>query len=320
MNDPHSGQAPATRGETSAHDTTRRSAAKGIRATLVGLLVSALLASAKIVAGILGSSYALIADGVESVLDMFSSLVVWGGLKIASIPPDDDHPYGHGKAESLGALIVAVTLLVAAVGIAIQSGREILAPHHAPEPFTLVVLVVVVATKEVLFRVLVRTGEAIGSHALKTDAWHHRSDALTSAAAFIGISIALVAGEGYESADDWAALFACAVIAYNGVRLLRAGLDEVMDVAPPPQIEERIREISEGVPGVEKTEKCRVRKSGLALFAELHVMVDGELSVRRGHDLAHEVKDALLAGGIGLVDVSVHVEPWDGTPGSDGAS
>ena len=182
------------------HDMTRSSVRKGIRVTLAGLLVSALLASAKIVAGILGNSYALIADGVESVLDMFSSVVVWGGLKIASIPPDDNHPYGHGKAEPLGGLIVAVTLLAAAVGIAIQSGREILSPHHAPKPFTLLVLLVVVVTKEVMFRVLVRTGEAIRSHALKSDAWHHRSDALTSVAAFIGISVALVAGEGYESA------------------------------------------------------------------------------------------------------------------------
>ncbi len=303
------------------HDMTRSSVRKGLRVTLVGLLVSALLASAKIVGGILGNSYALIADGVESVLDMFSSVVVWGGLKIASIPPDDNHPYGHGKAEPLGGLIVAVTLLAAAVGIAIQSGREILSPHHAPAPFTLLVLLVVVATKEVMFRVLVRTGEAIRSHALKTDAWHHRSDALTSVAAFIGISIALIAGEGYESADDWAALFACAVIAYNGIRLFRAGLDEVMDVAPPPEIEKRIREISAGVSGVKKTEKCRVRKSGLVLFADLHVMVDGDLSVRRGHDLAHDVKDALIDANIGLVDVTVHVEPWETkvAPDSDGS-
>lgn len=215
---------PSRTRQTSPPARLTASAARGIRATVIGILLSALLAAIKIIAGVFGYSYALIADGVESMLDIMSSLAVLGSLRIASSPPSREYPYGYGKAEPLGAMVVASALLVAAVGIAVQSVREIMTPHHMPAAFTLGVLVVVVATKEAMFRLLFRAGTAIGSRAVETDAWHHRTDALTSLAAFVGISIALVAGEGYETADDWAALFACGVITYNGVRLLRAAL------------------------------------------------------------------------------------------------
>ena len=292
-----------------AHAQVAASAFRGTRITIIGIVVSALLAAVKVIAGITGYSYALIADGAESMLDIMSSLVVLGSLRIAATPPNEKYPYGYGKAEPLGAVIVSMVLLIAAVGIAIQSVREIMHPHHAPAPFTLVVLVVVVITKELMFRLLSRTGAEIGSTVMRTEAWHQRSDALTSLAAFIGISIAVIVGPGYESADDWAALFACFVIAFNGIRLLRSALRDVMDAAPPPEIEGRIRAVSMQVEGVYEIEKCLVRRSGLGFFVDMHVIVDGDTTVRNGHLTGHKVKDALLASELAILDVAVHVEP-----------
>ena len=259
--------------------------------------------------GILGNSYALVADGVESMLDIMSSMVVWGSLRIASQPATERYPYGYGKAEPLAALAVATALLGAAVGIAIQSIGEIRTPHHMPAPFTLWVLLGVIATKEVMFRILFKTGEAIGSKAMQTDAWHHRSDSLTSVAAFIGISIALYMGEGYESADDWAALFAACVIAFNGIRLFRSALRDVLDVSAPPELLSNVRDVARDVPGVIDVEKCRVRASGLVYFIDLHVIVDGGLTVREGHEISHRVKDVLVRGAMGIQDVTIHIEP-----------
>jgi cation diffusion facilitator family transporter len=267
------------------------------------------LGAVKITAGIAGNSYALVADGVESLLDVMSSMLVWAALRIGVTPPTTRYPYGLGKVEPLAALVVATMLLLAAVGIAIQAVRSIFEPHEAPAPFTLAVLVGVVITKEALYRALSRRGDLIGSKAMEADAWHHRSDALTSLAAFFGISIALIAGEGYESADDWAALFACGVIAFNGVRLFRAGLDEVLDAAVPPELEAEIRRTALSVNEVRAIDTCRVRRSGLGLLVDIHVEVDAQLTVREGHELAHRVKDVLLDAELGILDVLVHVEP-----------
>ncbi|MBI4551799.1 MAG: cation transporter [Candidatus Latescibacteria bacterium] len=284
-------------------------ALSGLRATMMGIVVNTLLAGTKAIAGILGHSHALIADAIESTADIIGSLIVLSGLKIAALPPDVDHPYGHGKAEPLTALVVALTLGVAAVSIAIQSIRGILVPHQAPAPFTLVVLVVVVAIKEGLFRVVSRVSESIASTALKTDAWHHRSDAITSAAAFLGISIALIGGRGYESADDWAALFASFIIAYNAYRLLRPAVSEVMDAAPPASVEMSVRSVASAVDEVTGLEKCLIRKVGVEYYVDLHVLVDGNISVRHGHEVAHRVKDAIRAAHPQVTDVMVHVEP-----------
>jgi cation diffusion facilitator family transporter len=280
-----------------------------MRSTLIGVLANCLLAAIKGIAGVLGHSYALIADAMESMLDIVSSLIVWSGLKIASTPPDADHPYGHGKAEPLAAMVVALALVVAAIGIAIQSIREISEPHHTPAPFTLVVLAIIIITKESLFRFVFRVGGEVKSTAVKNDAWHHRSDALTSAAAFIGISIALIGGTGYENADDWAALFACGIISFNGCRLLRPAIAEMMDTAPPSEIEAQIRGVARTVEGVADLDKCYVRKMGFEFYADLHVTVDGELSVRRGHEIAHNVKKAIRRENPRILDILVHIEP-----------
>ena len=281
----------------------------GARVALLGLVVNVVLASAKIVAGLVGHAYVLIADGIESALDVGGSIVIWGGLTVAARPPDKTHPYGHGKAEPIAAIVVALGVLAAATGLAIESVREILTPHHGPAPFTLAVLVVVIVVKEVLFRYVNRIGHTVESTAVKTDAWHHRSDALTSAAAFIGISVALIGGERWQSADDWAALFACAVIAANGIRLARPAFYEIMDSAPGGKIVRSIRAVASSVPGVVEVEKCHARKMGLDYYVDLHVGVDGNISVHEGHEIAHRVKAAIQQSNPRVADVLVHIEP-----------
>lgn len=281
----------------------------GARVALAGMIVNVVLAAAKISAGLLGNSYVLIADGIESSLDIAGSAVIWGGLKFASRPPDATHPYGHGKAEPMAAGIVAVGVIIAAIGLAIQSVREIFLPHHGPAPFTLVVLIVVIVVKEFLYRSVIRLGKNVESTAVQTDAWHHRADAFTSIAAFVGISIALVGGEKWRSADDWAALFACAVIAANGYRLLFPALHEMLDTAPRGEIVATIQRAAGSVPGVLNVEKCLVRKMGISFYVDLHIGVDGGISVRDGHAIAHQVKDAIKQSDRRIADVLVHVEP-----------
>lgn len=276
---------------------------------LLGVAVNTVLAVAKITAGLIGHSYALIADGLESTLDIFSSLVVYAGLMLAARPPDATHPYGHGKAEPMAAIAVALTVLFAAVALGWESIHEILTPHHAPAWWTLLVLIVIVPIKELLFRRVLKLSEHIESSAIKTDAWHHRADAMTSGAAFVGISIALIGGRGYEPADDWAALFACGLIAYNGWHLLLPALDEAMDTAPPAALVIAIRAVAASVPRVSSIEQCKVRKMGLDLFVDLHIEVNGDLTVRQGHEIAHAVRDALRLSNPAILDVLVHIEP-----------
>ena len=287
----------------------RSSAKIGIHSTFVGIISSILLAAVKLIAGITGNSYALIADAIESFSDVITSLIVLAGLKIATKPADQDHPYGHGKAEPLAAIVVAIALMVAATIIVIQSIHEIITPHHAPAPFTLLVLVLVVVVKETLFRFVFRIGESIESTVVKTDAWHHRSDAITSSFAFVGISVALIGGKGYEMADDWAALCASGIIIYNAFKLGSIGLKEVMDTAPSRDILEKVKRLATSVEGVLSLDKCFVRKMGLDFFVDLHVIVDGKISVYKGHEIAHNVKDKIKSEFPRVTDVLVHIEP-----------
>lgn len=288
---------------------SKRATQKGIHTTLVGIIVSILLAIVKGVAGVLGNSYALIADAIESTADVFTSIIVLTGLKIASKPADTNHPYGHGKAEPIAGLVVATALFIAAVIIIIQSIHEIITPHHAPAPFTLIVLVAVVITKELLFRFVIKVGETLDSVSVKNDAWHHRSDAITSGAAFIGISIALIGGKGYEQADDYAALFASIIIIINAFRLFKPAFYEIMDTAPPMYILDEIKTAASKVDGVEGIDKCFVRKMGLEFFVDIHVIVDRNLPVHTGHLIGHNVKDELVKFNPKISDVLVHIEP-----------
>jgi len=292
-------------------------AAAGRSVIATGVLLNLLLSAAKIAGGLIGRSNALIADGIESLLDLFSSLLIWGALKYAAKPPDEDHPYGHGKAESLASLIGAFVLAIAGALIAHNSIFQLIAaahgnPVHLPSPWTLLILIGVIAIKETLYQFMARRARRIGSNALLADAWHHRSDAVTSIAAFIGISISLLGGHGYEVADDWAALFACVVIFYSSYNMLKLSLGDMMDARVSPDAEETVMDITCAVPGVISAEKCRIRKSGLSYIADLHIRVSGEISVREGHDISHTVKDRLMESGLPLEDVTVHVEPEEG--------
>lgn len=290
---------------------------RGLRAAQFGLLANTLLAGVKLVAGVLGHSYALVADAIESTADIFSSAVVWGGLRIASREADDEYPWGYGKAESLAAAIVSLVLCTAALGITIEAVREIRTPHHAPAPFTLVVLVAVVIIKETMFRRIFAVAGETGSRAVQADAWHHRSDAITSLAAFIGISIALWKGPGWEAADDWAALAAAVVIAFNGVSMLRPAIGDLMDRAPDPEITTRIELAALGVPDVRSIEKLRVRRAGASLYVDLHVQADPFMSLHDAHIVSGKVKSSIRAGIPRVAGVLIHMEPHDSQPATE---
>ena len=287
-------------------DASRR----GVRSAQVAILVNTGLAIAKLVAGLAGHSYALVADAVESTADILSSTIVWGGLRVAARDPDEAYPFGYGKAEPLAASVVSLMLLGAAVGIALEAVSEIRTPHHVPAPWTLGVLVVVVAIKWSLSRRVHAIGADIGSIVVTADAWHHMSDAITSAAAFIGISIAVWGGPGWESADDWAALLASCIIAYNGVAMLRPALHDLMDRMPGPEITQPIRAAASAVPGVLATEKLFIRRSGLGYRVTIHVQADPTMSLHDSHALSGAVKAAIRDAVPHVQYVLVHMEPF----------
>lgn len=283
---------------------------KNIRTIYVSIAGNLILALVKWIAGTVGNSYALIADAIESTSDVFSSLLVLFGLKYSHKPADEDHPYGHGRAEPLATFVVVGLLVVSAFVIAYNSIVNIRTPHEMPAAFTLWILAIIIITKEVIFRFVNKRGNESKSSSLKADAFHHRSDALTSLAAFIGIAIALYMGEGYESADDWAALFSSAMILYNSYHIFRPALGEIMDEHLYDDLVAEIREISAKVSGVIDTEKCYVRKVGLLYHVDLHISVKADITVKEGHDIAHHLKDVLRQEIPEIADVHIHVEPY----------
>jgi cation diffusion facilitator family transporter len=274
------------------------------------MVSSVFLAGIKFLTGIFGNSYALIADGIESVVDVFSSILVLVGLKYAERPADENHPYGHGKAEPLITFLVVVFLVISAATIAWQAISNIQTPHELPKPFTLIVLGAIIIWKEISFQIVNKRSKKLKSSALKAEAWHHRSDAITSIAAFVGISIAIYGGKGYEIADDYAALVAVAFILYNCYKIFRPALGEVMDEDIYSDLTEKIRLISVDVKGVKDTEKCFIRKAGMKYHVDLHAIVDGEISVKDGHDISHQLKDRLRDEIPELGHVLIHVEPF----------
>ncbi|MBP2646884.1 MAG: cobalt-zinc-cadmium resistance protein [Gemmatimonadetes bacterium] len=283
----------------------------GLRLAQAGMLLNTVLAIVKVLAGLIGHSYALIADGIESVADIFGSLIVWSGLRVARRSADDHYPFGYGKAEALAAAAVGLMLLGAAIGISIEAIREIMIPHHAPAPFTLAVLVCVVLIKELFFRRVSRAAVSSGSTAVQADAWHHRSDAITSLAAFIGISIALIGGPGWEQSDDWAALLAACVIVYNGVKVMRPALGELMDRAPGGALLIRVERAAHSVTGVLATEKLKMRRAGTAYYVDIHVQADPVLSLHEAHILSGMVKGAIRREVPEVSGVLIHMEPFE---------
>jgi cation diffusion facilitator family transporter len=282
---------------------------RGTRTAQLGLLVNAFLAIIKLLAGIFGHSYALIADAIESSGDVFSSIFVWRGLRVSARSADDRYPFGYGKAEPMAAAAVGLMLIVAAGLITFESIQEIRSPHHLPAPFTLIVLLGVVVVKETLFRSVLAVGAQVQSGAVRADAWHHRSDAITSGAAAVGITVAL--WTGIPEADDWAALVAAVVIAVNGVLILRPALEELMDRAPELAVVERIAAAATAVPGVLAIEKLRARRAGLSLYVDLHVQAEPTLSLHDAHILSGRVKTAIRAAEPTVIGVLVHMEPFE---------
>lgn len=280
-----------------------------INATYFSIISNACLALVKGVAGYFGNSYALIADAIESTTDIFSSLLVLFGIKYSNKPADENHPYGHGRAEPLITFLVVGFLITSATIIAYESILNIGTPHALPKSWTLLFLGVIILWKEFSFRKVMLRAKQSNSSALKADAWHHRSDAITSIAAFIGISVALLMGKGYESADDWAALFAAGFILYNSYLIFRPALGEIMDEHVYDDLIDKIRVVAHRVPGVRDTEKCFIRKSGMKYHVDLHAVVDGQIPVREGHDIAHQLKDTLRAELPELGHVLIHIEP-----------
>lgn len=283
---------------------------RGVRWAQAGVVVNALLVVVKLIAGVVGHSTALIADAVESSADIFSSVIVWLGLSIGARPPDENHPYGHGKAEPLAAAVVSLMLLGAAAGIAVLAIREIRTPHQLPAPFTLFVAAGVIIVKELLYRRVSRVGREVGSSAIAADAWHHRSDALSSVAAFVGISIALWGGRGWEAADDWAALLASLVVAVNGLRSLLPAVSHLMDEAPDNSVRDRALRAAADVDGVRNVELIHVRSAGLGFYVDLHVQADPMLSLEAAHEISARVKYAIRAALPRVVNVLVHMEPF----------
>ncbi|MBX3147608.1 MAG: cation transporter [Gemmatimonadales bacterium] len=281
------------------------------RLTRQGFGLNAGLAVVKLTAGILGNSYALVADAVESITDLVGSAIVWGGLRISGRQADRHFPFGYGRIEALTTIVVGLMLLAAAVGIAIEAVREIRTPHHAPAPFTLVVLVAVVAVKVAWSRHVMRVARQAGSGLVAADAWHHQSDAITSVAAFLGISIALIGGQGWESADDYAALLASGLIFWNGLGIVRPAVAELMDRAPSDELLAEIDRAARTVPEVLATEKIRARKIGTVLAIELHVQSDPALSLHEAHIVSGKVKSAIRRDLPAAHDVLVHMEPFE---------
>ncbi|MDR3713492.1 MAG: cation diffusion facilitator family transporter [Puia sp.] len=282
---------------------------KAMRTTLWGIGISITLVFVKFISGYLGHSYALVADATETSADVLSSALLWVGLRIAMKPADKEHPYGHGKAEPLAAIVISLFLLGAAVWIGWHAIYFIRTPHQMPRRFTLGVLLAVIFIKEAMFRYVLKVGKEINSQAVKSDAYHHRSDAITSIAAFVGIIAALILGKGYEAADDWAALIASGIIVFNAMALLRPALNEVMDAAPSNEIVAKVRALASENKDVKVVEKCYVRKMGFDYYVDIHIQVEGVLSVAEGHAIAHAVKDQLLRSDLRIKDVLVHVEP-----------
>ena len=281
-----------------------------LKTTYLSILSNLLLALIKAAAGILGNSYALIADAIESTTDIFSSFLVFLGIKYANKPPDENHPYGHGRIEPLITFLVVGFLIISATVIAYESIHQILSPQKAPKPWTLIVLGIIIIWKEISYRIVLHKSIQTNSTSLKADAWHHRSDAITSITAFIGISIALIFGEGFEAADDWAALFASAFIIYNAYLIFRPALGEIMDEHVHDDLIEEIRNIAITVEGILGTEKCFVRKTGMKYHVDLHAIVSGEISVKEGHLISHNLKDRLQEKIPNLNDVLIHIEPF----------
>lgn len=282
---------------------------QAVQTSIISIIGNAFLAAIKLIAGIMGSSFALIADAIESITDIVASFIVFLGLKYALRSPDKNHPYGHGRAEPLITFIVVGFLLLSATLIIIQSIRNLMIPQTPPKSFTLIILGGIIIFKETFYRFVNRKSKETGSTSLKADAWHHRSDAITSMMAFIGIAISIYFGEGFEKAEDIAAMIAGGIIIYNAYLIFRPALGEIMDEHVYDKQVEKVKALAMEVEGIVDTEKCLIRKTGMYYWVDVHVVVDAKISVAEGHLIGHDLKDRLMQKYPEIINVLVHIEP-----------
>lgn len=276
----------------------------------VGIGGNLFLALVKFAAGVLGRSAAMVADGVHSLSDILSSGIVLAGMKVARKSPDREHPYGHGKAESVAAQMVSFFLVFIGGMIFYNSVRGFSKPSPpAPANYVLVIAALSIAIKEGLFQYKIRLGRRLNSTSLQADAWHHRSDALSSIAVLIGVALAILGGPRFHIADHLAAMAVAGIICYTGVRLLLKTSSELMDRAADGEAAEEIARLASQTAGVRRVEKLLVRKSGMELMLDIHIEVDPALSVVEGHRIAGRVKGELMKRVASLKSVLVHVEP-----------
>lgn len=279
------------------------------RTILMSLFGNIALVFVKLITGFVGNSFALIADAIESAGDVFSSFIIYLGLRVSDKPSDKEHPFGHGKVEPIISFLVVLFLIISAGFIAYQAISNIQSPQKMPSPYTLIVLAGVIIYKELLYQFVNKKSKQTDSTSLKADAWHHRSDAVTSLAAFIGISLALLLGEGYEHIDDWAALVASVIIIVNAYFVFRPALGELLDEQNHDALIDEVREFSEKVPGVIDTEKCFIRKFGMRYVVDIHVRVSANLTVAEGHTIGHDVQSTVRKNFPQIEHVFTHVEP-----------
>jgi cation diffusion facilitator family transporter len=303
--------APKSEALEAAKMTPERSLRTGQGSAAKSVLVNGALGAAKLAAGLLGHSYALVADACESFADVVGSCVTLYGLRIAAEPADSEHPAGHGRAETLASAVTALALLAVAVLIFWHAALSLHEPRPAPNPLALLVLVPVIAVKEYMFHYMRARGKKIGSLAVIADAWHQRSDVFTSLAALIGIGVAWIGGPNWVHADSWAAMIASVWLAGTGLWLLGPTLHELMEGTVDPTLLRFISKSSRECPGIRGVDKVWVRKLGMRLIVDLHIEVDPDISVQEGHRLAHEVKAKLQHELPQVRDVMVHVEPYN---------
>ncbi|HZL88119.1 MAG TPA: cation diffusion facilitator family transporter [Pirellulaceae bacterium] len=288
--------------------------ARVIRAAAFGLVVDLALGIVKLVAGLISGSFALLSDALNSLGDAVSTVVVLAALYYAQQPPDEEHPYGHSRAEGIAATNVALLIILSALWIAWQTIGQFGKRHELPPTWTLWIAAANVLIKEGLYRYKATVGERTGSAAILANAWDHRSDALCSLAVLIGLALVRFGGPHFVWADEIAALIVVVLIVLSGVQLFRKSASELMDVQADDELVQRIRDTASSVPGVLGVEKLWVRKSGLEYFGDIHIEVAPQTTVAAGHEIGHRVKDSLLGEFRNVRDVLVHLEPHEPGP------
>lgn len=285
------------------------------RVTLVGFVVNLILSAAKLAAGILGRSGAMVADAIHSFSDMATDIAVIVFARISSKPKDDGHDYGHGKYETLATIIISLALVAVGIGIlssSIGSIRTILEGGTLPRPgaVALVAAVVSIVAKEILYRYTVRVGRRIDSPSVIANAWHHRSDALSSLGTLAGIGCAYFLGEKWRIADPIAALLVAVFIFKIALDLIRTGLGELLEKSLPADVEQEILSIVTANPEIRSPHNLRTRRIGASIAIEVHVRVDGAMSVAHSHALTVDIEHRLRARfGAGTM-IAIHVEPF----------